>query len=766
MRITRNLLKAGVLLLTGASWCSACLAAATTSEAKAAIVPQVLNVVLVEVNTAPDAGQGKMVLNDWQYWSSRAGKLIGNLESGFRFTRATKDVKEAEASLFAVAAQAKGLDDTEGLAPVVKELNRICEVTQRPSFLIVWLPGEGLVFLVLQDTAELPASLAFAICSRMFECPSTPTVLGLAQTSYTAPPCMLSTEMPAASLDGLLASGKAEKVQHCLGACQAQIVMRSDALLKLSGAKPVGYDLLDTRWQKVLDDPSQWNVNRFISDLRGQPTEVIDRYVNKAYDYGPEHPVWAEKFFAGTENVMNWNRPTGPAEWWFRGPEIGLGPLGEFKYNDSFQLDVTRGNFDVASKFKLPEPSGILFEPKLVIVIDKEGPTAELAAKAVQAVKENGGTFSHEGKEYTAVKTPGTAGLFRVAAGRFTLAHTDLTLNNALLDMGLARFYDSASGNEPDLGLCWSFLPYSLEFDQAAEIPSVKAKAALKPVLVDHECGTRLPYSLIMPKSTEKQQKTDQAPVARYRKGYSSLQPDLAMRADGGYIATFAHGLQVAFDAAGRIQWTGISDKVRNEYVFNANQLVEIRGLAGRIVLAYDKDTKRLVGAKASDDRDVKYGTDAQGRLTSASGGESGDFQFTYGQDGRLATVHVAAHEELTLITENTYDQSGRMLTRRTPQGSWRFAYDDTLGLLAITDRAGKQNQYYYDANERLIAYGSDKAKMTLLNYDISGRILQVAMASLADEPAKGKRPKFVVDRLIAPAVRVDQEQPAEKNNQ
>lgn len=699
------------------------LAAACPLLAEAAKQPaaqrQILNVVLVELDTSPDAKLPKPVVNDWKYWNKSAGKLIARLESDLYYKRPTKQIKEADASLFALRAGAKGLDDTVALQPLFVELERICRATQRPSFLVMWLPRENTVMAAVHDVGEMTPAMATVMLASI-QRGQPPLDAWPMPYRYVAPPCMLWRDASVApnsrTLDASLARPSARaKLLQCLRGAQVEIII-GIALKSIRESSPAGTAI--EGWK----DPV---IQQLMLNLANKAPPAMIDFVGSAIN---DRIKIGRVEFGGPNSAKtfrNWFRP---------------GSFGGFAKNHLFDLQTWN-------------PAGVLLDPDLTVVLDKSGLTSELAAKAVAAVrgKSAGGEFAHAGKKYIAVKTPGTQKLFQVPVGKYHVHHTDVPLvaqRGALLQ--LSRYYDSASSQASALGNGWSLLPFSLRIGQRNKTKSGQAEVAAKPTLIDWQTGAELAYRLMRADSTTTQP-AEKNVIARYRKMASSFQPDLEARSDGGYLASFANRFQIAFDKSGRLQWMGRSEKDRVEYIFKGKRLMEIRGGGGNIVMVYDKQG-RLSGAKSPGGQEVKYVLDSSGRLVSVSGSESGSRVFTYGADGRLATVSATRDKQKPdLLVANTYDKNGRMLTHRMPRGQWRFSYDDDIGCAIVTNPSGKHTSHYYDACQRLVAYGSSKDQMTLFNYDITGRILQVAVAKMLNDPSKGERPRFKVSEIVAP---------------
>ena len=764
-------------MLSGRLWTcvvTALLAAASglvPAAATAAEEPQVLNVVLIELNTDTAGAPPPLILNDWSYWEARAGTLLMRLDKDFGLVRAHESGNGAAASLFALRAAVAGLEDESQLAPLLGQLDRIGRKTQRPSFLIVWLSPQGYVFLGLHDQVNWPAAAAFAICRTLLGPPADSGLLQLAATGYVLPPCLIacdrrSTVPGAPSATPMLAAGRLELVLHCLNACRVTVAVRASLLTDLNQARPAGATLC---MQKLDDIVKSGGTPQKVVSLRNSLISAPDSFQQSflagpwrtAMEKNPALAVQTSKFFeTNTMDIFKQldrttiNQIGGGAQ----GATLG----GQFnvawqKGENALQHAQLTMNRAMTPMQTLRDPGGILFKPDLVIVIDKNGPTTALASGAKTTVHgKPGGTFEHGDESYLAVKTPGTAGLFRVPTGGFRSNQTDLSAGTPGADfVRLTRYYDSTAPISGAADFGWSFVPYALELDTLPDDGETQHRPASKPVFVDREAGVRLPYALIADVPTTQ---PAQAATAVYRKLSSTLQPELIALGEGGYLAVFAHGLQLAFDSTGRLLWSGRGEAERVRYTYDAGQLTEVRGAAGRIVLEYDA-ARHLVGASSPDGRQVRYTLDPAGRLASVTSPECGALDFTYGDDGRLATVTRAA-EPRVVVAGNTYDASGRMLVHRTSEGEWAYAYNDDVGLLRVTDPGKRVIEYYYDAHEHLIAYGAARDQMTLVNYDISGRILQVARAEMISNPADAERPAFKISEVIAPLVSESETKP------
>jgi len=402
----------------------------------------------------------------------------------------------------------------------------------------------------------------------------------------------------------------------------------------------------------------------------------------------------------------------------------------------------------------MPKPGGILFHPELEVVPDESGLTASKAAQAVAAVKgKAGGEFRFEGQQYIAAKAPGTANLFQVTVGRFRVRHQDLSLRSSDgSTVELTRYYDSGSTEPSSLGQGWTFLPFSLRVGQTVKTGKAGAVFAKRPVLVDNERALEMAYQMEVPDGTASGAEAE-TELPQYRSLTSSFQPYLAARADGGYVLTYAHGLQAGFGPSGRLEWVGSSETSRVRYTFESGRLTDITRAGAKVSLNYDK-SGRPSSTVGSDARRVEYVMDSSDRLTKVSGAIDGSFVFDYGPDNRLSTVQtLASGDQWVRTVENAYDSQGRMLSHRTPSGLWTFRYNDTAGFVVVTPPSGKDVSYYYDGKQQLIAYGSSAEDVTLFNYDVMGRVFQVAAGKLLNDTSTGERPRFKVTEMITPEI-------------
>lgn len=806
MKITRLCLTVLLLLIS----CS--LSFGATEEPP--LQPQILNVVLLEIDTNIASKTPKPVVNDWGYWDSQAGQLIARLRREFGHTPKTEKVKTADASLFVIQASAKGLADTRGLAPIVTELDAITMHTGRASLVVVWLRRAGLIYLSLQGTPERSCSVALAELNYLEISLQRIGLLRMAASPYVMPPCVLpavsrsstTVQYNIRKLSDTLDMDQCDWILHCLSACEFQMLVGSQ-LSRAAG--PAGTAIMQMAWEAVKANPNPANVNKYIAQLRSASPKVRGQFIYELAQHSNNHPSWTRRFDSNFSRACTWVRPIGATRFTPRftvlaskggkggrggirpgegqrppGPQGGPSdpppqpkpegpkPVGpDFPWpktgvvwgpapGNPIPPDPTGGQgLPPGPGFPIPDnrkgdrlrltqgPGGIMLAPDLEITIDKQGLTSSAVRDALAAVRgdKTAGEITIDGERTLVVRAPGSAKLFQVPVGKFQFQQEDVCIfGKDRRAVSLHRFYDSTNQSTSSLGKGWSLLPYSLRIGHRKQVAGVKGRAARKPVLIDRQSGLELAYRL------EKQDDTTKTEPPRYRSMTSSLQPELSLRSGGGYVATFAHGLEVAFDSNGQLQWIGSSESDRVNYIFTGVRLTSITGLAGNITLQYDGNGCLTV-ASGSNGRRVTYRVVAD-RLEDVSGSESGTFTFEYGIDNRLAKATTGLNaDERNLVFHNTYDTNGRLLTYHTSQEEWEYKYNDLIGRVVVNKTGGTKTEYYYDGNRRLVAYGSCHDDMTLLNYDATGRILQVAIAELINDPSGSQRPIFRVSRLVTP---------------
>jgi YD repeat-containing protein len=409
----------------------------------------------------------------------------------------------------------------------------------------------------------------------------------------------------------------------------------------------------------------------------------------------------------------------------------------------------------------MARPGGVLLAPEVEVVLDQTGLTSGKAEKATSAVAGRpGGEFTYDGKQHLAVKSPGSSMMFKIQAGPFYIHHLDLSVahgNGQPLE--LRRFYNSAGDESTALGKGWTLLPLSLQVNPTVRWGKDQKEFGKQVVLRNHGRGDGIAYQIEEAENEDGQTAgTDEFPT--YASRASGLVPHLAPVRGGGYMVTFAHGLQAFFNSKGILQSMKSSEK-EITYAYQSDRLTEVTCGDSRISIKYDVGG-RSIEATGSDGHRVAYDLNEQGYLRKVTGSVSGDYVFGYGTDGRVGKLELVTKEGGQTLIQATYDSQGRMLTRRVPGDRWEYDYDDSLGRLTITDAAGHVTLCYYNGQGQLIAYGPTSKQMTLLNYDTIGRIFQAGTGELLNEPSANERPRFKVAKMLTPATKPSSEEKKE----
>jgi hypothetical protein len=389
-----------------------------------------------------------------------------------------------------------------------------------------------------------------------------------------------------------------------------------------------------------------------------------------------------------------------------------------------------------------PRLGGIMLAPELEVVIDQSGVTSQASTKAVEAVAgKTAGTFVIDGKEYLAVKAPGSSKLLKVNAGRLHLRQTDLRIEIADgAGIDLERFYDSAGDGGSPLGKGWTFSPITLRLQRP--IPSGERAFARQVQLIDHTRGDEYSYQLDKRDGDGQVPMTDAPPT--YSTHNAQLAPRLAGRSDGGYVVTTSAG-SFNFDAAARL-CSAATAAGEVFYRYENHRLAELASAGKKITFQYEDGC--LTGASASGGESVTYQM-KDNRLARVSTALE-HLSFVYDASGCLARVESGEGATFKLMLRATFDEQRRLLSKESPQGCWTFAYDDAVGKMTTISPIGETTICFYGAAGELIAYGLAPQAMTILNHDAQGRVLQVGAAELLNDGSRTEPPRFKINEVLS----------------
>ena len=121
-----------------------------------------VNVVLIEISSVEGKSTGAVDTDCWDHWEKMAPMLLNRIQRGGMWVRDANLNSSQAASLYTLRCAASGLTDTNNLALLAEQLDSICDATQRPSLLVVWLPGEETIMLGVQDATDLRATMALS----------------------------------------------------------------------------------------------------------------------------------------------------------------------------------------------------------------------------------------------------------------------------------------------------------------------------------------------------------------------------------------------------------------------------------------------------------------------------------------------------------------------------------------------------------------------------------------------------------------------------
>ncbi len=184
-----------------------------------------------------------------------------------------------------------------------------------------------------------------------------------------------------------------------------------------------------------------------------------------------------------------------------------------------------------------------------------------------------------------------------------------------------------------------------------------------------------------------------------------------------GFVVVRRDGSRLAFDPSGRLD--AIRDSAKNQvnYIYQADRLVAVRDAEGRgIELAYDAAGK-LTGLSTSDARAVRYVYDALGNLAGVFDETGEQLEgYAYDSDGRLSQITESAGRT---VLKNNYDGLGRLIATESAQGgSVRVHYDAVANTATYTNWSGSTYTRRYNKRKRLAAETGFDGATTTYEYD------------------------------------------------
>lgn len=167
-----------------------------------------------------------------------------------------------------------------------------------------------------------------------------------------------------------------------------------------------------------------------------------------------------------------------------------------------------------------------------------------------------------------------------------------------------------------------------------------------------------------------------------------------------GYLYSDPLGIRYYFDKSGRN--TGMADENDNKLFleYEDEKLISVKSSSGEeLTFEYNSDgrirmvsdhTKRCIQMEYSDER-----------LCAVTDEDGNTFRFGYDENGYLSEV-INGRKICTI--RNEYDAKGRVLKQTFPDGGeLALVYEDSTGILRVTEQNGNQVLHYHDELKRLV---------------------------------------------------------------
>jgi len=424
---------------------------------------------------------------------------------------------------------------------------------------------------------------------------------------------------------------------------------------------------------------------------------------------------------------------------------------------DRYQNNTLNNIFPVLSKMSyynktstssLNKPGGILFFPKLEIVVDESGFVDSKTKKAISAVKNGvGGDFSYKNQKYIAVKMPNVNNKsLKFNIGKYRRSDKDIalkTINNN--QFKIFRFYDSYNSDRKlCIGNGWTIIPYELYIKKKKRIKNKKIGRTI--TLMDRKKNYEIKYKLDISKNSKFNNKKY---IAMYTSSMPVLHPTLLADKNGEYQIFFDHECKLIFDSKGRLK-NEQAKEYDISYFYNRNKLRKIMSSNNNfLVLKDDEINNKIDIMDHSGLKLITYKLDHSGNLISVDSQYS-KFKFEYDLNNRLETVIKIKSESVEqIIVQNKYDNLGRMIRHASQSNSIIYDYNDKSRSVTVT-KNNKKTIYVYNLNSKLMAYGDSIKNLKLLNYDTNGRVIQIAKGVLIGSSLDNENPKFQVTKVLS----------------
>ena len=233
----------------------------------------------------------------------------------------------------------------------------------------------------------------------------------------------------------------------------------------------------------------------------------------------------------------------------------------------------------------------------------------------------------------------------------------------------------------------------------------------------------------------------------------------LTVQPDSSYLLKTKYGEYLDFDPNGKITtWSDPNNTVSFTYSVNGKLSQVSNGLGRSLTLTYDtSDANHIARATDSAGRNVYFGYDAKGNLTTTTDANGFTTTFVYDpdNDGRIKQIYYPTEPNNPFVT-NVYDLLGRVKTQTNANGfTYQYYYtgyrteeadpcgysniynfNDYGRVVTQTDPLGNQTSYEYDGQLRktLVTYPSGNTSRYI--YDANHNVLQSIQIPI---PASGE---------------------------
>ena len=331
----------------------------------------------------------------------------------------------------------------------------------------------------------------------------------------------------------------------------------------------------------------------------------------------------------------------------------------------------------------------------------------------------------------------GTGGQIYLWDGREYFESTDLIIPG-YIPIELGRSYDSRSMYDSPLGYGWSFSYNERVFENRDGSIVMRTKSGYRYIFV-HDGGTyRTPRGL---KGTLEEDGTGAYTFREHdgRKRHFDAYGRLSYIRD-----PFGNRLVMEYDPRGKLPLTGISayspEPQTSMIVAYDHRLTRVKEQnaslqdTGRYVeFLYNEATGRLTKARDHTGREVVYGRDAEGRLTSVTDPNGNVRSYEYGDPYDRYNI---TRFEGPSVYENTYDDKDRVIRQVHNQGVLDMDYETdgipkvkTVVLRTRKDKEGNtlhnfREIYEFNEHGEVLSITDDAGNVLEHNRDVNGYVL------------------------------------------